>query len=141
MNSTEMYSSSVWEDCPLGHMALGLWDHNPATKTAILTISLVRHLILNNIPISLYFFTVILLCIHGDWYPNLFNSFIENETCMSKALNEEDKISRNKYILKQCQNSELPMAWWLRQTVSWVTEPRDWAIYSRCFEGTYCLHC
>jgi hypothetical protein len=29
---------------------------------------------------------------------------------MNKAINEEEKISRNKYILKQCQNSELSTA-------------------------------
>jgi hypothetical protein len=29
---------------------------------------------------------------------------------MNKAINEEDKIIRNKYIPKQCQNSELSTA-------------------------------
>ena len=55
--------------------------------------------------------------------------------------NEEDKVIRKKYVLnKTKQWFDVSTAWLLRKRVSWVVEPRGWAISSRSFEETYRLN-
>ena len=57
----------------------GAWTARPQLrfeKSHILKILSTQHLKLNNIPFSIYFILVILLCIYGDSRPNSITTFI-----------------------------------------------------------------